>query len=321
MRTKPMSRTTRSDVLQAVLWAVVLHAGLMFFIIGGLSWFVRTPQPVPVVEAVIINDVDGRLGAARKKAEAEAAQQAAQKKAEQERLQREQAEAEAAEQARVQRQREEQARAEAEQKAREEAAEQARKAAEEAKRKAAEEAERKRQEEAARKKAEEEAKRKAEEERKRKEAEAKRKAEEEAKRKAEEERKRKAEAERKRREEAERKAREAAEAEARRKALLEALGEEEGSREQAAERSRWIDVVSTKIKNAWLRPPGLPEGLQCKLRVRILPNGEVGEAELAKSSGNRLFDDSAISAVNKASPYDPPPAGQRDAIVFTFDPD
>lgn len=313
MRTKPMSRTTRSDVLQAVLWAVVLHAGLMFFIIGGLSWFVRTPQPVPVVEAVIINDVDGRLGAARKKAEAEAAQQAAQKKAEQERLQREQAEAKAAEQARVQRQREEQARAEAEQKAREEAAEQARKAAEEAKRKAAEEAERKRQEEAARKKAEEEAKRKAEEERKRKEAEAKRKAEEEAKRKAE--------AERKRREEAERKAREAAEAEARRKALLEALGEEEGSREQAAERSRWQDVVYTRIKNAWLRPPGLPEGLKCDLRVRILPNGEVISAKVEASSGNRLFDDSALAAVNKASPLPPPPAGLRDALVFEFNPD
>lgn len=316
-----MSKTTRSDVVQAVLWAVVLHAALVFFIIGGLSWFVRTPPPIPVVEAVIINDVDGRLGAARKQAEAEAKQRAAQQKAEQERLQREQAKAEAAEQARQQREREEQARAEAEQQAREEAAEQARIAAEEAKRKAAEEAERKRREEAARKKAEEEAKRKAEEEAKRKAEEERKRKEAEAKRKAEEEAKRKAEAERKRKEEAERKAREAAEAEARRKALLEALGQEEGAREQAAERSRWQDVVYTKIKNAWLRPPGLPEGLKCDLRVRILPNGDVISANVASGSGNRLFDDSALAAVNKASPLPPPPAGLRDALVFEFNPD
>ena len=316
-----MSRITRSDILQAVLWATVLHAGLVFFIVGGLAWFVRTPPPVPVVEAVIINDVDGRLGPARRQAEAEAAPRAARQKAEQERLARERAAAEQAEQARLQRQREEQARAEREEQARKEAAEQARKAAEEARRKAEEEAERKRQEalarkkaeEEARKKAEEEARRKAEEERKRKEAEAKRKAEEAARRKAEEERRRK--------EEAERKAREAAEAEARRKALLEALGQEEDARAQAAERSRWQDVVYTQVKNAWLRPPGLPEGLKCDLRVRILPNGDVISAKIEKSSGNRLFDDSAVAAVTKASPLEPPPAGLRGELVFEFNPD
>lgn len=316
-----MSRTTRSDILQAVLWAAVLHAGLVFFIVGGLSWFVRTPPPVPVVEAVIINDVDGRLGAARKQAEAEAAQRAAREKAEQERIAREKVAAEQAEQARLQREREEQARAEQEERARQEAAEQARQAAEEAKRQAEAEAERKRQEEIARKKAEEEARKKAEQE-------AKRKAEEERKRKAEEERKRKeaeakrkAEEERKRKEEAERKAREAAEAEARRKALLEALGQEEDARAQAAERSRWQDVVYTQVKNAWLRPPGLPEGLKCDLRVRILPNGDVISAKVEKSSGNRLFDDSAVAAVTKASPLEPPPAGLRGELVFEFNPD
>lgn len=316
-----MSKTTRSDVVQAVLWAVVLHAALLFFIIGGLSWFTRTPPPVPVVEAVIINDVDGRLGAARKQAEAEAAQRAAREKAEQDRLNRERQAAEAAEQARLQREREQQAREQAAQAEREAAADAARKAAEDAKRKAAEEAERKRQEEIARKKAEEEAKKRAEEE-------AKRKAEEEAKRKAEAERKRRAEEERKRKEleeqrkaEEARKRREAAEAEARRKALLEALGQEEDARSQAAERSRWQDVVYTQVKNAWLRPPGLPEGLKCDLRVRILPNGDVISAKVEASSGNRLFDDSAVAAVTKASPLEPPPAGLRGELVFEFNPD
>ena len=99
------------------------------------------------------------------------------------------------------------------------------------------------------------------------------------------------------------------------------MNAEADAREQAAERSRWQDVVYTRIKNAWLRPPGLPEGLKCDLSVRILGTGEVIRAEVQQSSGNRLFDDSALSAVNKASPLPVPPPGVRGELVFEFNPD
>ncbi len=193
----------------------------------------------------------------------------------------------------------------------------------EAKKKAA--AEKKRKAElAAKKKAEEEKKRKAEAERKRKEeakrkAEAERKRKEEAKRKAEaerkrkEEEKRKAEAERKRKEEAKRKA----EAERRRKAaeqeLQARLAAEQkrlaAQRQSAMQRmiNEYVLYIQEKVQRSWIRPPGSSSALSCTVQVRLVPGGEVVDAQIVRSSGNPAFDRSVEAAVFKASPLPVPP--------------
>ncbi len=70
--------------------------------------------------------------------------------------------------------------------------------------------------------------------------------------------------------------------------------------------ARYQDLIRDRVERSWLRPVGLPDGLQCVLAVRLDPFGEVLEARIVRSSGNPLFDRSAESAVKKASPLPVP---------------
>ena len=166
----------------------------------------------------------------------------------------------------------------------------------------------------AKKKAEAEKKRKVELAAKKKaEAEKKRKAELAAKKKVEQEKKRKAEAERKRKQEAQRKA----EAERKRKAA-----EQEMQARLAAEQERMAaqrhsamqsmineygQYIKERVQRSWIRPPGSSSTLSCTVEVRLIPSGEVIDAQIVRSSGNAAFDRSVESAVFKASPLPVPP--------------
>jgi len=168
------------------------------------------------------------------------------------------------------------------------------------------EAERKRQAELAlKKKAEAEKQRKEEEARRKTEEEARKKAEAEKKRKAEEEARKKAEAEKKRKEE-----------EARRKAEqeLQARLAAEQAREAAQRQSamqRMVDeyvlYIQQKVQRSWIRPPSSGAELSCTVEVRLIPSGEVIDAQIVRSSGNSAFDRSVEAAVFKASPLPVPP--------------
>lgn len=160
-------------------------------------------------------------------------------------------------------------------------------------RKKAEE-ERKKQEEETKRLKEEEERLKKEEERKRVE-EQKRKLEEE-KRRVEEE-KRRLEDERKRKLEEERRLKEMME---------QSLAQEAEARAEAARigevQKTWAQALNEHIRQRWLRPPSLPSGLRCKVRIEILPNGEVVSVKIVQSSGNPAFDTSVENAVYKSSP-------------------
>ena len=152
----------------------------------------------------------------------------------------------------------------------------------------------------------------------------------EAKRREAAEKKRLVEAEKKRRDEEARlaaleakqkadaaKKQAAAEAERKRRAEETAQRQREIAAEsarQAAEADRvaqstavrYQALIRDRVERSWLRPAGLPEGLQCTLMVRLDPFGEVLEARIVRSSGNPLFDRSAEAAVKKASPLPVP---------------
>jgi len=134
-------------------------------------------------------------------------------------------------------------------------------------------------------------------------------AEERAKKlKAEEDerKKRVAEEKRKKAEEAERKHRE--------KELADAVAEEEAA-EQASKDQILINRIAARmvrsIENEFNKT-GLPEGLECVLRVRLTPGGEVIYVRIAKSSGHDIFDSRAEKATRKASPLPVP----DDLIIF-----
>jgi colicin import membrane protein len=171
-----------------------------------------------------------------------------------------------------------------------------------------------------------EADRKAEEKRKREAEEAKRKAEEE-KRKAEEA-KRKAELEKQKAEQEKRAAEEAALKAEMDKMLQESLAAEQREQEERRVKGvveQYATIIKQRIKRYWIKPANSQDGLQCTLRVTLLPGGDVKQVNVIKSSGNPVFDRSAESAVYKAAPLpqptDPKAAAALRDFQFIFKPE
>ncbi len=181
-----------------------------------------------------------------------------------------------------------------------------RRRAEEERKKA--EAERKRQDAEAQRKREEERRleerHKKEEVEKQRQAEQKRKQEEDTKRREEERKKVEAETERKaRKKQEDEESRKAAEA-----SLKQQLADEEKTRAAAArtgraasEMDKYKPLIQQKVTRNWTAV-GTSPGLECLVRVRLAPGGEVLQATVIKGSGNPIFDRSVPPAVYKASP-------------------
>ncbi len=99
-------------------------------------------------------------------------------------------------------------------------------------------------------------------------------------------------------------------------ALKEQLAAEEKDRTQAqaaaaaasqrGEIARFEAIIRQKVERSWTRPANAREGLECVVQVRLVAGGEVLQAAVVRSSGNPLFDRSAVNAVYKASPLPVP---------------
>ena len=177
-------------------------------------------------------------------------------------------------------------------------------------------AEAKKQKELEQKRREEEQKKLAQLEKEKAELEKQRKLEEERKHKAEEERK-KAEAEKQRLEAEAEKQRKAEEERKRKEAerlLQEQLAAEQAEiqkQQDATLLQKVAAAITRKVENNFNKT-GLEEGLSCKLRVRLLPSGDVVDVSVTQSSTNDIFDRRARTAVLKASPLPVP----EDAATF-----
>jgi len=100
----------------------------------------------------------------------------------------------------------------------------------------------------------------------------------------------------------------------REKELADAMNAEEAA-EQASKDQILINRIAASmvhsIENEFNKT-GLPEGLECVLRVRLVPGGNVINVTIAKSSGHDIFDRRAENATRKASPLPVP----DDLIIF-----
>lgn len=105
-----------------------------------------------------------------------------------------------------------------------------------------------------------------------------------------------------------------AERKQREKELADAMNAEEAA-EQASKDQILINRIAASmvrsIENEFNKT-GLPDGLECVLRVRLTPGGEIIDVSIAKSSGHDIFDRRAESATRKASPLPVP----DDLIIF-----
>lgn len=83
-----------------------------------------------------------------------------------------------------------------------------------------------------------------------------------------------------------------------------------GSAESSSKMDAYYALIWSRIKSQWALPRGIVQrdNLEAVIEVKITRDGRVSSLGIEKSSGNRYFDDSAIKAVRKASPFPPLPA-------------
>ena len=197
---------------------------------------------------------------------------------------------------------------------------------ERARQKALEAQRRREQAEAERQRALEEERRQEEARRRAQEAEKQRQAalakqREAERRRKEAERKKRLEAERQRQAELQRKLEQEDRQRRAEQALKEQLAAEEKQRQEAelaaratAAADQYKAIIRQKVSRNWSRPVGAEQGLECVVRVRLVPGGEVLEATVVRSSGDSVFDRSVENAVYKASPLPLP----EDPDLFSF---
>jgi colicin import membrane protein len=93
----------------------------------------------------------------------------------------------------------------------------------------------------------------------------------------------------------------------------EAAQEKEQMRAQEAVAS-YTGLIRQKVERNWRQPPGNITGLSCVVRVRLIPGGDVVDAQVIKSSGNSFFDRSVELATRKAAPLPVP----NDPNMFSY---
>jgi colicin import membrane protein len=69
--------------------------------------------------------------------------------------------------------------------------------------------------------------------------------------------------------------------------------------------AQYINVVWSKIQKNWTLPPTLmpKENIETIIAVRIARSGGLEQVNFEKRSGNRYFDDAALKAIKKSSPF------------------
>jgi colicin import membrane protein len=83
-----------------------------------------------------------------------------------------------------------------------------------------------------------------------------------------------------------------------------------GDADMNAKINAYYAIIWSRIKRGWALPQGILPGevLETVVDVTILRSGAVAEVKFEKRSGNRFFDESALKAIRKASPFPPLPA-------------
>jgi TonB family protein len=87
-----------------------------------------------------------------------------------------------------------------------------------------------------------------------------------------------------------------------------------GAAVSASQMNAYYALIWSRIKSQWALPRGIlqSDNLEAIIDVKIMRDGTVSRLEIEKSSGNRYFDQSAVRAVRKASPFPALPAWIQD---------
>lgn len=90
-----------------------------------------------------------------------------------------------------------------------------------------------------------------------------------------------------------------------------------GNKDMLDRMQLYYALIWSRIKSQWALPPGIkPEdNRETTISMQILRNGMLADAKYEKRSGNRYFDESAMKAIHKASPFPHLPEWIRDNSI------
>ena len=79
----------------------------------------------------------------------------------------------------------------------------------------------------------------------------------------------------------------------------------------------YYSIIWSKIKGKWALPEGIlpDENIESVIGANILKGGAVTNLSFEKRSGNRYFDESAMRAIQKASPFPPLPEWMKEESI------
>ncbi|MEW6003278.1 MAG: energy transducer TonB [Nitrospirota bacterium] len=78
----------------------------------------------------------------------------------------------------------------------------------------------------------------------------------------------------------------------------------------------YYSKITGEIWRQWIFPDTGQKNLEAIVSIRIMKDGRVSVQKMEKSSGNPLFDKSAVRALTKANPLPPPPYEMEIGVRF-----
>lgn len=89
-----------------------------------------------------------------------------------------------------------------------------------------------------------------------------------------------------------------------------------GGRGEGSAEADYYAKITKEIWQQWIFPETGNKNLEAIISIRIMRDGSVQVSRVEKSSGNSLFDKSALRAISKASPVTPPPHEMEIGVRF-----
>ena len=63
-------------------------------------------------------------------------------------------------------------------------------------------------------------------------------------------------------------------------------------------------MIKSQVMENWKRPTNLSSNLKTEIQITLVPTGEILSSKIINSSGNRTFDDSALTAISRLKSFD-----------------
>jgi len=104
--------------------------------------------------------------------------------------------------------------------------------------------------------------------------------------------------------------------------LQQSLQEDERASAASGALASWQSEITSRIQNAWLRPPTAQPGIKCVLYVGLVAGGSVTSVSIGDCNGDDAVRQSIQTAVYNAAPLPPPPDGIPfpHQLIITFQP-